>query len=390
MPEISSHLYWMLPGSTEFTEKITDAARKVRSIFLSLTEHPPNGIWATVRNGLNNAGIPEPVELTITSGMNVALEVGMHFGGGLMPGASLAHHAHPLAQAVVLVASGKDAMAQCSAYAGEFVQALEYAQGNVILMVALQDGEMVYDTGNNVFRVIAFDGWLDPDAIDAYITHRMVGSSGPGSTRLLKQLVTEFAGYDAHLAERLLAMEPSRILGLPDTLTDLLAEDGLRWTSDSWVSGSRCDRLRARHPLREWYLATHAGLDATTMRRASAKRYWRACLKCLIPWMEERRPALLEKLDGPLTKLEAFHGGPGQIEKKVGNIMIRVGREDLEVNDLHHNFNRSVYLVTSVERAAANICKIAKQVRDDLSHLRPPTPSDIMQLITEMDALLPT
>jgi hypothetical protein len=41
------------------------------------------------------------------------------------------------------------------------------------------------------------------------------------------------------------------------------------------------------------------------------------------------------------------------------------------------------------ELLALNVCKCAKSVRDEISHLRAPEPQKVIQLIQEMDALFP-
>ncbi|MBK8358680.1 hypothetical protein [Propionivibrio sp.] len=388
MSEISTNLYWSLPGPAEFVGKITDASRNARAIILSLTEYPPNGLWDRVRKGLSDANIFEPVELTITEGMDVGAEIGTHFSVPSMPAGSLAHHRHGHQHTVILKATGRHSQEHCEQYAKAFVEAIEHASGDVRLIVAIHDGQNQKDLELDGIHLIAFDGTLNAAEMDAYVTQRMVSSQGPGTTRLTKQLVTEYAGFDPEMAEILIAMEPSRIMGLPESLTPLLATNMLRWSVDSWVGGTQSTAMPDAHSLREWYVATHPGENADKFRRASDRRYWRACLRAIIPWVEERRPAILEALSGPLYRLEQSHGGTGELPKKMGDKIVQVTRDDLEFNDLFYFFKAGFGILTGDEEAAVTVCRRVKRVRDELAHVRRPQPDDIISLITEMDAIV--
>jgi hypothetical protein len=389
MGEISTSLYWSLPGPQDFVGRVIDASRSARAIVLSLTNHAPNGLWHNVKRGLRDANIHEPVELTITEGMDVATEVGVHFNMVPMPGESLAHHSHGYQHAVILKAAGRHAKARCEAYAQAFVEALEHAAGDVRLILAIYDGEHRQDSSGGQFRIVAFDGMLNAAEMDAYITQRMVNTTGPGSTRLVKQLVTEYAGFDPVLAETLMGMDQSRILGLPESMTPLLDGNILRWSASSWVGGTVANCTSELHPLREWYIATHPGDQAAKSMRLADQRYWRACVRSLIPWLEERRPRIMEILDKPLGTLEQSHGGPGKISKKLGNKIVHVGRDDLEMNDLWHFFRGGFGIMSSQETDAISVCSAAKRVRDELAHLRRPLVGNIATLIQEMDRLVP-
>ncbi|KXB29296.1 hypothetical protein AT959_15090 [Dechloromonas denitrificans] len=377
-----------MPGPSEFVAKVTDATRNARAVVLSLTEYPPNGLWHAVRMGLRDANIFEPIELTIYDGMNVPAEIGTHFSLPSLSAEALAHHRYGYQHAVILKAAGKRAQQQCNEYVMAFLSAIGGAIGDVRLIIAIQDGENTQDIVGEAIRVIAFSGMLTSDEMEAYITQRMVLARGPGSTRLLRHLVTEYAGFDPQLAEQLIAMDPSRIYDLPDSLAPLLGTNLLRWSAHSWAAGTVTAAFTEIHPLREWYVATHAGTEAAKYRQSSEKRYWRACLKALIPWMEERRPRILEMLTNPISDLERAHGDNGYIMKKLGNRTVQVTREELEYNDLAFFFKQGFGITTSMEQAAVSVCRKAKIVRDELAHLRPPKPSDIVALVSDMDALM--
>jgi len=389
MTEINSGLYWSMPGPMEFIGRITDASRNARAIVLSFTDHPPSGVWRAIKRGLHNANINEPIELDISEGTNISVEIGMHFSSGLMPGELLAHHIHGYQHAVILKANCKRAQMNCEKYAEDFVTAIDHSQGDVRLILGVHDGDYRKDGANATLHVIAFDGALMPAEIDAYVTQRMVTRSGPGSTCLARHLVTEYAGFDPALAEQLISFDTSRILALPESLTPLLGANLLRWSSDSWLAGTRTESLAEAHPLHEWYRATHACSDQAAFKRASDARYWRACLKAIIPWLEERRSKVLTLLDAPLRRVEKAHGDTGKISKKTGDRWTDVPREELEYNDLTY-FARSTEFsgLSTLEAAAVSVCRKAKAVRDDLAHLRRPPASSIESLIADMDRLL--
>lgn len=390
MNPINSSLYWSLPRPRDFIEKITQASRSARLLVLSLPEFMPAQPLHAVEIALKNANILDPVVLHIQDGMNISASIGTHFGVSLMPAPSLAHHVHGTAHAVVLHASGQRAQEHCEKYAGEFIRALPDAVGDVRLVMTVHSGEHEHDNGSTDIHVIAFDGAIKPAEMDAYVAQRMVSYQGPGSTSLYRHLVTEYAAFDPSLAETLASMEPSQILDLPGSLTSLLSDNPLRWAQDSWVAGTRCSCSKEIHPLREWYLATHPGEQSQKFRMLSERRYWKACLKALIPWLEERRPGIIEMLDRPLTQID--RGGVKKIEKRYGTSTISVSRDELEYNDLvfqsyQPKFNQINHLLEEVK--AITICVLAKKVRDDLSHLRRPDMEEVAALISNMDELFP-
>jgi hypothetical protein len=219
----------------------------------------------------------------------------------------------------------------------------------------------------------------------------MLGRRGPGSTQLVRALVYEYSGFDAELAERLISFDDGDILRLPHSLGAVLDVEPLRWRSRSWVDGTctSLDRQEARHPLYEWHLALHTGPEKEEALRAAYKRYWRACVQALTPWLEERRLQVLGILGKPLDALLARTGGKVQKPLSSGNV-IEIEREELEYNSivgLAYQGSLAVPADSTSQQALA-VCKLAKKVRDDLAHLRPPSPQNITALVSNMDSLL--
>lgn len=391
MSEISSALYWAMPGPLEFLAKVSDAARNARALFLSFPEFMSINPMACVEKALKDANVYEPVTLIIQDGVNISAEIGTHFSIPNMPAQALAHHCHGAQHAIVLEARGKRAQEHCEKYATEFIDAIDDAAGDVRLVVALRSGEYKEDAAGNRIQVICFDGSLTPSEMDAYVAQRMVSYGGPGSTNLYKHLVREYASFDPMLAERLSRMEESQLMDLPNSLTGLLTEEMLRWAKYSWLAGTKSSASKEVHPLHEWYVAIHSGSAALTYKQAANRRFWKACLKAIIPWLEERRLKVIDLLDVPLTRLEQAAGGKDKILKRRGTEQISITRAELEYNDIAYQsygqaFNST--LLTAKEASAISICRIAKNVRDDLSHLRPPKVQDLINLISSMDVLI--
>ena len=393
MSALNSSLYWSLPSAIEFAEKVRHATLKYRVIVLSFPEFMCVNPNKTIEKALTNAGIHDPIILNIPDGMNISAEVGTHFSASSMPADSLAHHVCGRPQAVVLHAKGTKAQESCDSYASDFLHAIDKSAGDVSLIIALRSGEYQSDQAKGDLKVIAFDGWINPSEMQAYVYQRMVSYDGPGSTNLYKNLVAEYASFDPSLAERLAQMEPSTLLNLPDCLSQIVSEDALRWSKDGWVHGTTCRSSNEAHSLREWYLFTHSPKHADKNRKLLEKRFWRACVKSLTPWLEERRLSVIDVLKKPIDRIEAKSGEKNKIQKKLGDKYVLVSRDELEFNDLVFRSYGEEFRETGLtdkEKLAVNICHMAKKVRDDLSHLRKPDVEYVKSLISSMDQLLLT
>lgn len=388
MSEVSSALYWSLPGPLGFKERVTDAARNWRSLVLSFTQEMPVDPERAVQSALADANIAEPVVLRVTDGMNISAAVGIHFGAINMPAETLAHHAHGAAHAVVLFAKGMRAQAQCEKYAREFMEAASReCTGDVRLVVAIYSGDCQHDQQDADVRVIAFDGGLTASEMQAYVSQRMVSYEGPGSTSLYRHLVTEFAAFDAGMAERLADMDTGQLMALPQSLMPLVDENLLRWARRDWVYGTRSNVSKEDHPLHECYLSRHAGPEMEANVRKARRRYWRACVKALTPWLEMRREFVLEALREPLTQLAH---SDGTITKRVGSSDRSVPIDEIEYNDIVYLSYQSLQsldsrTLTRRQSDAVEVCHLAKKVRDALAHSRPPLANEITNLISAMD-----
>lgn len=384
-------LYWSLPGPRGFIHRLGKQAREHRATALSFTRHMVPGTRDRVKEGLSLADIPKVLDLRIRDGMDVAREIGPHFGKEFIIPALLAEASASVATAVLLIPKGETARQKCDEYFAGFLQAIEHAKGNTHLFVELQDDTWQEDCSSGGIQVLAFDGALSKDEMSAYVGLRMLGRTGPGSTKLLRSLVLEYSGFDVALAERLMALSDDELLRLPDSLGPMLEQAPLRWASESWLSGTYTNvgGNRLRHPLHEWHLALHSGPKQEEAIIASKKRYWRACVQALTPWLEERRLQVLDSLRKSLDKLLAPTGG--KLRRPLPNgKAIEIERSDIEYNSIVGLVHQRELVIPSdgASQQAFAICKVAKFVRDDLAHLRAPNSQNILSLITAMDSLI--
>lgn len=372
--------------------RVEQRALACQATVLSFPRNLVPGTWEGVKEGLRCADVRRVVDVTIRDGTDVAYEIGPHVRRDFVTPGVLAGLAESEPTAILLRAAGDEARKRCEDYFATFLTSLEGAGGNVHLFIEMRDGELSLDQYGREVQVLAFDGSLSVDEMGAYVAIRMLGGKGgPGSTGLLRSLVTEFAGFDAVLAERLMQFSESDILGLPETLGTIIEEDPLRWRTMSWAEGtqSSAEAGRSRHPLHEWHLALHSGPFQEEARLASKRRYWRACVQALTPWLEERRALVLDVLKKPLDAVQAAHGGrmprPGP-----RNTTIYVDRSETDYNSVVGLANHGALAVPGdqASQQALAVCRLAKDVRDDIAHLRAPQLQRILALVTSMDALV--
>lgn len=381
-----SSLYWALPTPSKFLSSLTDGVGLPRATAVSFPRRMPPGTTDALRRALEAADA-RLVVIEVGAGTDVAMEVGGQLNRASVTGRELASAREPGGLSMLLKPADERAAENCSQYFEAFVDALEEAHGNVALLLQAHDGAMAWKGCTGV-RVVEYDGALTYDEMTAYVGLRMLGRRGPGSTSLLRALVTEYAGFDVAMAERLMAMTASDLLRLPDSLDAILADDPLRWRTPSWLEGSWSSD--ERHPLTEWYLAIHDGPQQKQAKHDAQRRYWRACVKALTPWLEERRDPVMRVLRRVIDHVYASSGGV--VKKPIGKgRTVEVKRDELEYNNIvGFAYDKLLPpLQSEYERRAFDICHRAKAVRDDLAHLRAPSVDEVDSLVAAMDALFP-
>lgn len=386
----ASDLYWSLPSPTAFIHAVTDAARDKRAVIIN---HPTTVDLATgIREGLRNANVHEPTFLHVYPGASIADLLAPHFADKTMTASDLALHVSSGSCAVVLQAKGDIAQEACMKYATEYVDALAQAKGNAKLILTISHSEFTKIESTEQFAIVPFDGALHPEEMHAYVAFKMVGRREFHSTHLLRHLITEFAAFDPALADELIKLSETEILNLPQSLTNLVAKDEARWASKEWIAGTEsltCPDVR--HPLRDWYLAQHQSQDGALFSNVSKdainRIYWKACIRAITPWLEERRAIMLKELRTILLKLEP----KGKFDKLVGKNTVVVSLEELEYNDLCHQATRvrqQGLIMSARQENAFRLCYKAKTVRDDLAHCRKPSVEALQDLVGLMDHFL--
>lgn len=385
---IDTSFYWVLPGPRSFAMRIGEllAGNRMMAINLPLVTVP--GTWDLVQQGIEHGHVPQVFKIMVREGTNIGADVGFQFDRAAISGAQLANHVAQTPSAVILRSDSEAGMDLCNDYAAEFGKAIDQSQGNVRLITAWHSEDFVNDVGGQGIQVVTFDGGISPEEMEAYVAVRMMTRPGPGSTRLMRSIVAEFAGFDTNFAERLMAMDPAEILSIRTHLRKLLDETPERWRTNSWLQGTRSHASKECHVLHDQYLAEHG---TVTQREAAlqriARRYWRACVKVLTPWLEERKQKVLDILKSHIEqRIEA----DGTIAVPRGNGRVAyVQPDELEFNNIVGMVYAGLVTKNQRESQAVSVCKCAKSVRDDISHLRAPDLQKIIQLIQEMDSLLP-
>lgn len=364
---------------------MTDAARVKRAIIVNRPKDrsPDHGL----REALHCANIPDPLFIDVQDGTNISNTLAPHFGGSATHASNLAAEKSPHGHAVVLRANSERSQKHCEKYMGEFIESLPEHDGNIRLILSFEDPGMKETESHEDFAVIVYDGMLRPEEMQAYVSYRMLGRQDFKSTSLLRHLVTEFASFDVCLAEDLMRMTNSEILGLPESLTQLLATKEEKWAMPSWIRGSASLTCpNETHTLHEWYQAIHTSPLSDKGRDAVNRRYWRACIKAISPWMEERRHLVVSELNPVLLQLEP--GGAFKIPVGNNGEFDTVKIKDLEYNNLLYQRkvarDRNIKL-TSRQNTAFEICAKVRTVRNEIAHARRPQLPYIQYLVLSLE-----
>lgn len=393
---VAADLYWQLPGPKNFITRVAENVAAARVLLVNLPLEVLPGTWDGVKCGIRHAHLSDPIELTIRDGTDVAGDVGVHFGVKRLTAEQLVSQVAPAATAIILRSFGTDGRANCDAYVSDFLKAVDGSSGNIRLVVEGHEPDVIADRSGSSVRATVFDGGLSIDEMEAYVSLRMLDRAGPGSTRLTRCIISEFAGFDVEVAEQIMRLDESQIVNIIDNLHLLMGETPARWKNDSWLWRTRSLALSsATHALNDKYLSEHgpaAGREMALNRLR--KRYWRASVKALTHWLEERREAVIGKFSHRLDTISAQNGGqltkPAGTDRLGNRKVIAIDQSEVEYNNIVGMFYTHQWSGLSlVESDALVVCQKVKSVRDDLAHLRMPDPRQISDLIMAMDRLVP-
>lgn len=395
MSTIDTELYWSLPSARQFAGDITRSIADCRIVAINLPALPVVGIFEVIKQSMRDAHVDAPVHINILPGMDIGGEIGAALGHGRMTGAMLAHLQLAYKACIVLVDKDPDARGAVESFVSDFAEAIGAADGNTCLIFTTSLERPEQPSLQRVgavdgMQTITFDGGIKPDEMDAYVGIRMLGRNGPGSTRLLAAIISEFATFDVCFAEQLMLLDETALLNLVAELPRLSDKDGIRWCADGWRSGSYSLITKGTHALRLAFLAEHgAAAEKKMAKQVIARLYWRASLKSLTPWLEEHRAYVMSEFTPGLQVIASRNGGniPAKINAKGKTFYLLV--EEVEYNNIVGMVNcGELSPSTGIARSAFKVCCYAKKVRDEIAHLRPPSAKDILDLIREMDAFL--
>ncbi|QKI70658.1 hypothetical protein [Achromobacter xylosoxidans] len=377
---VSVPIYWSLPGPAKFLTELIQTFDLAQAFVVRIENPEITGVRKTIGDALRKAcHEPERIQfLDVHEGSHLESDIGHHFGKPKLSAMQLASWSAPPKATVVLTPHSSRARERCRVFYEEFVAEVADQGGNCIRLVLL------WNEGDDPLapkspKEVRFNGSLTEDEMHAYVTLRMVGSQGLGTSSLARHLVIEFAGSDPLLAEELMTLHPNALLELPNTLARLPPRHGRAPRGTDAVS--------------DWLEMRAQSTAAADANKRLEQRYWRACVRALLPWIEERRMQVIEKLRWSLedylypTKGVWKKRLPYRVEK-----YIDIPIEELEFNDIvamsrQQNGDPFKPLDAQAETGLA-CCRAAKRVRDALAHLRAPAAGDIRDMVRLLDELL--
>lgn len=388
---IAAELYWSLPGPSDFVHRIARAAMESPMVFINTPRRQIPGTWEHVIRGLKDAQIEAPVEIRVTDGNDIAAEIGFHLGERRVSADKLASlHTHFRSAFVLRPEDTEEAYNNASQYAAEYLNANPGQPGNVVLVIGLSNEEFTSDQNRDEFRIVAFDGGLTHDEMEAYVNLRMIKKPGPGSTRLTRAIVCEYAGFDVQFAEMLMALDEATLVAIQEHLPELASQFGDRGRRCTWLEGmSSLSQPDVTHVLHEFYASRHGQpAQRFIMEKRLKARYFRATVKTLTPWLETNRDEVLTVFKPKINQIAEKNGGVIKIPTSKGRYR-DADPDALEYNNILGLQREGDLVVTGdEEQKAFDVCLAAVRVRNEIAHLRPPAASDIVNLVRKMDAML--
>lgn len=378
--QVSVPIYWAMPGPASFLSDLGHLLDSHRALTVCLEREAVAGDHDVIIDAFKRAcHEPEQVVfLDVHEGSHIESDIGHHFGLMKLSAMQLAHRSQPPRVTVVLTPFSARANERCRTFFTEFVNESAGVLGGCVRLVVVWS-LLADPLPPKSPCELRFDGTLSEDEMHAYVTQRMVGRRGPGSTSLARHLVIEFAGTDPLAAEELMTLHPNALLQLPDSLGSI----PLKGASSVKATGALKDWLDVR--------AQAAGSAGASKRLE--QRYWRACVRALLPWIEERRLPVIDKLRDSLEDYLFPTQGvwkkpspwrPGQYQ--------HIAIDELEFNDIVAMSHREVADpfkgLDAKASSALTACLRVKKVRDAIAHMRPPAAADICEMVRIVDELL--
>ena len=393
---VATDVYWLMTGPRVFSDSVARAIGKHRWLAIHTPTFTMPGFATALERALERAHLDneEARWVKVNEQQEVATLIGTLYQVATFQPLQLAQ-AQSTIRTIVLQPTSETAMNQCKQYLQAFAEStaqLQRARGQLSLVAILPETlDAAREPIASTSQEMLFSGALTPHEMQAYVAVRMGDRSGPGQTDLFRMLVTEFAGYDAQLAEELIGFSDEALLELPRSLQWSSSQGDSRWRTGRWSAGCYADigGKRQRHVLYELYLSQHAGPDQRDASEWLKRRYWRACLRSLLPWLEERRARVIDVLRAPLEHHLKRTGGKA-IRPTLSGAPVETEIDDLEYNQISGMVLNDGFKVSGTRLTlAVNVCFAAKRVRDSMAHMRAPEAGKILELNDLMERLLP-
>jgi hypothetical protein len=392
-PAIATELYWSLPTPKATIDAICAQILANSWVVLRLPAVTIAGLHTAVSGALDRVHLERQRTrwLKIDDGMSIPIEIGAALARTVVTPQELARATNPV-RAIVLEAKSRSAVEECEKYVGAYAEEMNGVARESPKLIALlpEPADATREPRTRGPQEIIFSGALAVEEIGAYVSVRMIDRSGPAETGLLRGLVSEFAGFDALLAEELMDLPDDQLLGLPASLEIMAARSDACWGSGRWsqLCYAQVNGRKVRHVLHEIYLSRHPGPEQHDAVESLKRRYWRACARSLLPWLEERRARVIALLRSTLEEhLKPFGGKV--VRTTPSGRRIETPIEEIEYNQIPGIIHNDGFRAPNdmKGRWAVDVCFAAKPVRDDIAHMRPPRAQAILDLTEKMQKL---
>jgi len=288
--------YWSLPGADAFMDSVRSAVLEDgKNVIVALPETPVPDLAETLAVKLHQAGAREVCH-HMADGR--ALDVILYTAAALPVSAPVADLAQAMCESrpFLIEAIGPETAAPSLRFLQDYADAsrnLERSNPLVVITLGLPQR----DLPDNIPKLttIAWDGWIGEADTLAFIVHhwRQQERTFAPQSRLCARIICNLALWDLALAERLLALVGQNwhfLLDL-DRLQACIGEAAPGGMLRTWESGglARFDGDEHEH------LYTFA--DGDERRAELIRRLWAAQAAHLLPVLEKRRRALVQKMN---------------------------------------------------------------------------------------------
>ncbi len=350
-----SAAWWRLAGPSNFVERVAEEFRDGRNLILALPEHLPSGLEQAVRTAFDPTGMIEWVGMAVDDRPPLS-QLFERFASDTAP--DLLRNISTLSQQdgfqgrviwLREIGSTWGAWRSFLTEYGHLCQSLSRFERTLFGVEAIGEPALTLPVENVCLSAHRWSGVVDPLDSQVYATGLLRSRRFPAVQKaLVAAMLAAVASWDPIVSERL-AEEPLEILLRPHAvLREIGRERG--WccpTPDSehaWALGLR-DNFGGRTL---WHSSV---LAANPSDREIERRIWGAQVRVLLPYVEECRHELLDRLTGVVRLPFRLPDG-----RTVSDL------HELEVGQLEH-------CVSAMGLPVPPDITILKRVRNHLAHL---------------------